>query len=157
MTYWILKRVYSKKVGKHRQPYVWKPQKRFHIITIPTSRLGWEKFVQRIFKELGEGRYRIMRNHFRGESRGMKPVVYIDLQNGKYTITNRYTNFKAIEGELQPFFKQHERRRRMTAQERLKEMKRKALKDLHDQLPKARTSYTIQTVRGPVTFPRKRN
>ncbi len=157
MAYWILKRVYSEKVGKKRQPYVWKPKKNFQIVTIPVTELSWQLFMKRIADRLGSGKYRIMRNHFKGESRGMKPVVYLELRgNGQYTIFKRYMQHKAIEGSIQPGFKNKNSRfaPRLSAHERRKAIKRAMLKEVYDGIPKKQTSIKFETVLGVKEFKR---
>jgi len=106
--YWILKRVYSEKVAKGNSPWVWVPMN-FDVTTIPLTKLEWRQLMKRIVAELGEGTYRIMRSQFSGENNVWKPVVYFEVLNdARFRIVRRYTQYKAVPGKKQPFFKEWE-------------------------------------------------
>jgi hypothetical protein len=134
--FWLMKRFFYEKVGRGRQPYIWKPVD-FPLQNIPTSKVGFKGLVNRIRQRWGPGRYFILREQFEGEKPMFRPVVYFVIRfDGKYRIVKRYTQFKAVDSDTQPFWKLHQRRLRlgMDMKERLRQMRRAILDSLKHEI-----------------------
>lgn len=111
--YIVLKRVYYKYVGKHRQPYIWIPLPPPHgkLKNLPTSKPAFANLVRRLLSAFGPGRYRIMRSSFGLERPGWRPVVYwIVRADGKYHIKKKYGKFDSHLEDPQAYFKESHRR-----------------------------------------------
>ena len=137
-TYWVNKRRYSEKAGRHPryQPWVWDPlAPPFRDMkNLPTSRVGFRGLVSRILQRHGTGRYLILREQFEGEKPGYRPVVYFFVRaDGRYKILKRYTQYPSHpHGKVQCYFKQHRRRLRLTMDigERMRERRRALLEKI---------------------------
>ena len=106
-TYWLEQRIYSEKVARGNQPWVWYPITEFNIHSIPVTKTEWRQLMQQIVTEVGEGTYIIYRTQMKKEGKGFRPVVYFQvLDDYRYRFIRRYTNTKAGPGK-KPFFKEH--------------------------------------------------
>jgi len=130
-----MKRFWSDKAKHHRgyQPYIWKPLTDFVILNLPTSRIGFNSLVKRIFAKYGQGRYFFLRQQYIGEKPHFRPIVYFIIRgDSKYRILKRYTQFKGTIAEPDLWFKQHEKQLRLgiDMDEKLRAKQRNLLKSL---------------------------